>query len=56
MIELSEEETKIIERIRNLEWGKIVVAVKDGEPVMLSKFFPDEYCFVREDIKLDKNA
>ena len=45
MIELSEAETKLIEQVRTLEWGKVEVTVKDRKPVMIS---------VKTDIKLDE--
>ena len=44
MIELTEQEQKILEQIRTLDWGKIEITIKDGKPVMVSK---------KEDIKLD---
>ncbi len=44
MIELTELEVKLIEQVRNLDWGKVEVTVKNGKPVMIS---------VRIDIKLD---
>ena len=43
-MELTNLEIKLIEQVRNLDWGKIEVAIKDGKPVMIS---------VKRDIKLD---
>jgi len=43
-MELSEDEVKLIEQVRGLEWGKIEVSIKDGKPVMIS---------IKKDIKLN---
>lgn len=43
-MELTEDEIKIIETIRNLQWGRVEVAVKNGVPVMIS---------IKQDVKLD---
>ncbi len=42
-MELTEQEVKLIEQVRNLDWGKIEVSIKKGQPVMIS---------VKKDIKL----
>ena len=44
MIELTAGEQKVIDQVRNLDWGRIEIVVKDYKPVMIS---------VRRDIKLD---
>ena len=44
MIELTKGEEKVLDQIRNLDWGRVEITVKDGKPVMVS---------VRRDIKLD---
>ena len=46
MIELTKEELKVIEQVRNLDWGKIEITVKRGKPVMIS---------LKKDIKLDNS-
>jgi len=43
---MTPEEEKILEIIRNLDWGKVEIAVKEGKPVMLS---------IKKDIKFDGN-
>ena len=44
MAELTEQEQKLLECVRHLDWGKVEVTVKDGKPVMIS---------IKTDIKLD---
>ena len=43
-MELTEQEVKLIEQIRGLDWGKVEITIKNGKPVMLS---------IKTDVKLD---
>ena len=43
-MELTEQEVKLIEQVRQLDWGKIEVSIKNGKPVMIS---------IKKDVKLD---